>query len=124
MKHYTDEKGWEWDAHFKEGRDNWSNKRNISRAKHGYRRRERAALKRQTRNEVEVELSGYTDAERAYWLRELEGAVIDYDDLWYAEEYLRESGQWNEDHTRIFAVAYREVRNRSEAAYGEWFAAA
>jgi len=124
MKHYTDTKLCEWLVYEDEvgPLNNPRIRKAVAEVKRGYRRRERAALKRMTDELVAEELRGYTDAERAYWLREFEGAVIDYDDLCVAEEYLRESGQWNEDHTRIFAVAYREVRKRSEMAYEEWAA--
>lgn len=52
MKHYIAEKGWEFDAHVNFWRNNWSNKACVSRAKVGYRRRERAALKRELLAEI------------------------------------------------------------------------
>ena len=121
MKHYAIENWYEVDA-FHYRRCYKYKAESLAETKRIYRRRERSQLKRMTAELVEVELDGYRDCERAYWMREFERSACDYDDLCIAEEHLRESGQWNEDNTRIFAAAYREVRRRSVEAYDEWAA--
>lgn len=126
MKHYAKER---WDEfcmlHYRRDivGESHNAERGVAKAKKTYRRRERRALKRALNDEVAVEMNGYTDAERNYWLREFESCACDYDDLYYAELYLRESGQWTPDHTRIFATAYKDVLRRSDEAYREYTAA-
>lgn len=112
MKHYITEKGWEFDAHVNFWRNNWSNKANVSKAKHGYRRRERSALKRLVEEQVVAELYGYEEAEAAYEERMLREASDEYDELLAAEVRLRDSGQWDEGWLRLFAAAYHEVNVR------------
>lgn len=125
MKHYTDTKFYEWMVYQGEVEplNNPRIRKSVSEVKRGYRRRERAALKRQTEKLVSEELCGYTESERGYWWREFERCKLDMDDLVTAEDYLRESGQWNEEHTRIFAAAYREVRKRTDTALDVLWAA-
>ena len=57
MKHYIHEKGCEFDAHVNYRRNKWSNEASLSRAKRGYRRRERAALRRVVEELVIEELA-------------------------------------------------------------------
>jgi len=92
----------------------------LADTKHRYRKRERAILKRMTAELVAYELDGYRDDERAYWWGVLDGSKFDWNEFEIAEVSLRESGQWTHDHTKIFAAAYLEIRNRSKAAYEEW----
>lgn len=128
MKHFAEETGYEIDMfHYrhvlKRGASHRS-ERNITASKKAYRRRERRVLQRMLDDEVAAELSGYVEAECAYWWREFVECGCTFEDVLDAEAYLRESGQWTESHTAIFARAYRELRNRSEKAYGEWFSLA
>ena len=123
MKHYAKTRGYEDDL-FNYRRYFKHSEKNLSETKHIYRRRERRVLDRMVEEEVVSELSGYTEQERAYWWGEFQRTRCDFEDLENAEVYLRESGQWTPDHTRIFAAAYREIRKRSEKAYREWFAVA
>lgn len=117
MKHYTTSKYIEW-LLLEEGEDA---KRNTRRAvKRGYRRRERAALKRMTREMVAEELHG---SDAAYWERQLDHAAEDWDALEAAEVAMRDLGCWDERKTVEFAAAYREVSRRLNAAYDEWMAA-
>jgi hypothetical protein len=95
----------------------------LADTKHRYRKRERAILKRMTAELVAYELDGYRDDERAYWMSAHEAARHDYDDLWSTEERLRNSGRWVEEYTPLFARAYREARERADAAYDEYLAA-
>ena len=126
MKHYTKMKnGDEYDLLDPRTRRYVGHKAKfLAKTKAEYRRRERAALKRMTAELVDDELHGYRDDERAYWWGEFERCALDLEDLETAEVYLRETGQWSEDHTRIFAMAYREIRNRTSATYDEWHEAA
>ncbi len=115
MKHYAVEKWYEYDL-FKPGmrRIYGGKAENVAESKRIYRQRERAALKRMTAELVAEELHGHED-ERGYWERKLFDAAAEYDALWDAEERIRESGEWTEEHTRIFAAAYREVNMRRRA---------
>lgn len=125
MKHYAKENWYEADMLDTRMRRCYGYKaKSLAETKRVYARRERAVLKRMTAELVEEEMLGYSDDERRYWWREFERCELDMNDLELAEEYLRESGQWNHDHLRIFAMAYREVRKRSKAAYDEWWEAA
>ena len=113
MKHHVKSKWNEMGAIECWGR-NRSSAENISRSKRIYRQRERAALKRQVAELVAEELHGHED-ERGYWERKLFDATAEYDALWDAEERIRETGEWTEEHTRVFAAAYREVNARRRA---------
>lgn len=94
----------------------------IAQSKRIYARRERAVLKRQLAAEIDEWMDNGPDA--AYWERELDRAASDWDDLEAAEYRLRESRRWTEEHTAMFAAAYREVSRRANAAYDEWMSAA
>lgn len=116
MKHFADYTGSEYVTFLERP---WNGMKRIQRksraeVKTGYRRRERAALKRMTAELVAEELHGHKD-ERGYWERKAFDAAAEYAALWDAEERIRESGEWTEEHTRIFAAAYREVNMRRRA---------
>jgi len=121
MKHYTNPNSYEIELVNPRMRRFVGHKaKSLAAAKHGFRRRERAALKRMTAELVAYELDGYRDDERAYWWGVLDGSKFDWNEFEIAEVSLRESGQWTHDRTKIFAAAYLEIRNRSKAAYEEW----
>lgn len=122
MKHYTDTKYAEWLVYEDEvgPLNNRRFRRAVSEVKRGYRRRERAALKRQTREMVAEELHG---SDAAYWERQLDHAAEDWYALEAAEVAMRDLGCWDERKTVEFAAAYREVSRRANAAYDEWMAA-
>ena len=113
MKHFTRENLYEFAA-IHERRYIGITRKNVRDSKQMYRQRERAALKRMTDELVAEELHGHED-ERGYWERKLFDATAEYDALWDAEERIRETGEWTEEHTRIFAAAYREVNARRRA---------
>jgi len=126
MKHYTSTKKVDGGVFELRSTERISHRAecNAKANKRSYRHIERRALDRMVESDVVAELSGYTEQERAYWWGEFQRTRCDFENLECAEVYLRESGQWTESHTAIFAAAYREIRERSEKAYREWFAVA
>jgi len=120
MKHYTGLKGDEIDLiRFRK----WvSDKTATGAAKRGYRRRERAVLKRMTAELVAEEMGD----DFAYWDNELDVAASEHERLAY--EY--EDAMWCSDNFGddvdwdYYEMRFDELRKRIDVAYREWYAAA
>jgi len=121
MRHYTDEKWFEWAAF--EGWADGKNQRirkSLAEVKRGYRRRERAALKRETRALVESETS---TVDRAHLERKLDKAAAEWETLTEHRRWLAEIGCFDENY-QFIESAEGTASRRFEEAFNEWLHAA
>ena len=121
MKHYADEKWFEWAAF--EGEADGRNPRirkSLAEVKTRYRRRERAALKRATDELVREELGNWRGS--GYWERELDELFSELQHLECEEERDWEFAEvygWEHHDAQWYAKAYRDLFGRIDEAERE-----
>lgn len=117
MKHYADEKWFEFAAYEFEHGKNPRIRKSLAEVKRGYRRRERAALKRATAELVAEELGKWRNA--GYWEDVLEELFSELQSLECAEERDLELSEWYDGEfydAKFYQAAYRDLFGRIDDA--------